>query len=125
MDKVKEYVRWDKVTKQGNAKKGITAGALHVTIRECPKEHPQAMCTDNAQAIADKGMAVVGKMYGNREIMAMDFFTKPEEVNSEGRVWSVIRGKWKDKALYLAFQLPTGAKGTKGTAEVFDIDALL
>lgn len=122
MNEVKEYVRWDTVTKKGNAEKGIAIGSLHVTIKECPKEHPNAMCTDNVQAIVDKGMAVVGKQYGGKEILAMDFFTRPSEVNSEGRVWSVMRGKWKDKGLYLAYTLPTG---TKSTASAFDIDSLL
>ena len=125
MDKVKEYVRWDTVTKKANADKGITAGSLHVTIKECPKEHPMAMCTDNVQAIVDKGMAVVGKQYGGKEILAMDFSTRPSEVNSEGRVWSIPRGQYRDKSLYLAYTLPQGTKGTKGTAGAFDIDSLL
>ena len=124
-DKVKEYVRWDTVTKKGNPQKGIEAGALHITIRECPNEHPKAMCIDNVQAIVDKGMRAIGKQYGNKEILAMDFFTKPEEVHSEGRAWSIPRGKFRGKELYLAFTLPKGGKGTKGTASAFDIDSLL
>ena len=108
-DKVKEYVRWDKVTKKGNPEKGITA----------------AMCTDNVQAIVDKGMSAIGKRLGNREIMAIDFYQKPSEAHSEGKVWSIPRGKYRGKELYLAFQLPEGVKGSNGTTSDFDFDDLV
>lgn len=124
-DKVKEYVRWDKVTKKGNPEKGIQAGALHLMIKECHKDHPNAMCTDNVQAIVDKGMSAIGKRLGNREIMAIDFFTKPSEAHADGKVWSIPRGKYRGKELYLAFQLPEGAKNSNGTTSDFNIDDLV
>ena len=124
-DKVKEYVRWDTVTKKGNPEKGIEAGAQHITIKECHKDHPNAMCTDNVQAIVDKGMRAIGKRYNGKEIMAMDFFTKPSETHAEGKVWSIPRGKFRGKELYLAFQLPEGAKNSNGTTSAFDIDSLV
>lgn len=125
-DKVKkEYVRWDTVTKKGNPQKGIEAGALHLTIKECNKDHPKAMCTDDVMAIVNKGINAIGKKLGSREVMAIDFFQKPSEAHSEGKVWSIPRGKFRGKELYLAYTLPSGVKGSKESAGEFDIDSLV